>query len=55
MCPHQHKTNASSKPLPPFQEGAEAEIETASTPTSKGTTPSTQEPPLKGRFFFFYK
>jgi len=51
---HQHKTNASSKPLPPFQEGAEAEIETASTPTSKGTSPSTQEAsPTRGRFLFY--
>jgi len=54
LCLHQHKTNASSKPLPPFQEGAEAEIETASTPTSKGTSPSTQEAsPTRGRFLFY--
>jgi len=52
--PHQHKTNASSKPLPPFQEGAEAEIETASTSTSEGTSPSTQEAsPTRGRFLFY--
>jgi len=52
--PHQHKTNASSKPLPPFQEGAEAEIETASTSTSKGTSPSIQEAsPTRGRFLFY--
>jgi len=52
--PHQHKTNASSKSPPPFQEGAEAEIETASTPTSKGTSPSTQEAsPTWGRFLFY--
>jgi len=52
-CLHRHKSNASPQPLPSLKEGAKAETETASTPTSKGTPPSTQEAsPTRGRFFF---
>jgi hypothetical protein len=35
---NQLEDDESSKLAAPFQEGAEAETETASTPTSKGTT-----------------
>jgi len=54
-CLHRPKNNASPQPLPSFQEGAEAETETAGTPTSKGTSPSTQEASQSTRRFFFYK
>jgi len=50
-----NQSNEHSKLATPFQEGAEAETETASTPTSKGTSPSTQEASQSTRRFFFYK
>jgi hypothetical protein len=40
LCSHKQKENETSKLATPFQKGAEAETQTASTPTSKGTIES---------------
>jgi hypothetical protein len=53
MCPHKHKTNEHSKLAASQQKGAKAQTETASTPTSKGTSPSIQEKALLKECFFF--
>jgi hypothetical protein len=52
LCSHKQKENETSKLATPFSQGAEAETQTAGTPTGKGTTQSLQEKALFGVFFY---